>query len=220
MLTRSQDFGLQPKIHLNSCTRRRKLSSVREFVSNWVQESITKSKKGMEAALYTTSEHWGSGTCLLAINLHLDPYGDKIPKQMNQLLDFIKRLLTTIDSKFDTKIPFSKIGILLLGDWNIGKKHSSYDHLFKIFNHKIRELCDKEYKPTFESTANSYIPKDWQHVDKLDHMFVVDEIQMENGKKITLLPLEAAEVTVLTQEFQYEWSDHWAQSAKIRPKTL
>jgi endonuclease/exonuclease/phosphatase family metal-dependent hydrolase len=151
------------------------------------------------------------------VNLHLDPYGEFLESQIQQLHTFIGKISTS--KEFETIAP-SSCGVVFVGDWNFSESTSQYSFLQKAFHGGLRDLYfefHNQYDPTFDATNNSFIP--WRQVARIDHVFALDQLQIDSRTKLKFLSLRCENIEIKTQKKGEEWSDHWAQVTKLTPNT-
>ncbi len=184
-------------------------------------KSRSKSLKGVEATLWTDIVAWDCHYNLLVFNTHLDPWIVENRKiQVNEIEDFIRTTIDQIQKTPELQTDdWSKLGVLVVGDFNVKAETEEYQALFVSRSWKDlvamakenNEEDDKQTEMTTYDKDNSLVSCSEDH-GRIDYVFGIEEMDSKE-----FLSLRCQAVHVVRQSNGEELSDHYPIVVQIIP---
>eukprot|EP01116_Phalansterium_solitarium_P008836 TRINITY_DN22800_c0_g1_i1.p2 TRINITY_DN22800_c0_g1~~TRINITY_DN22800_c0_g1_i1.p2 ORF type:complete len:382 (+),score=99.35 TRINITY_DN22800_c0_g1_i1:75-1148(+) len=199
--------------------------------------SESRSRKGVGCVLLDMEPYW-PGRQLLVFNTHLDP--TDLPNrraQLAEIQDFIGKTVRELLGRRGGFEP-AKCGVVCTGDFNTAADWpDQYAYLLRVLG--ARDLYAEQAARQAAGAPGSLAPHTYDMANSLatkiatkqsrriDYIFALDHVSdfgdwnpdgpVGDARRIEFMRLACDQFVVERQPFGEEFSDHWPQTAVLRP---
>lgn len=188
-------------------------------------KSRSKSRKGVEATLWTKIAAWEGGYSLLVFNTHLDPWiVENRQSQVKEIVQFMRTTLQNIEeSNGENDYDWSATGVLVVGDFNVkASETKEYQDLFvsREWRDFLYENDNRDGSGLQTYALRNSLVRHPEDCGRIDYIFGVDSVNNESGNvSYKFLPLKSSRSTVIRHPDGEELSDHYPVLVELLPET-